>query len=234
MKRVILLSNFLLIAGGISCRAPSKATTKDVGLINTEEGSVSVLYADKDEGVDTAILKKCASSTYPAVKRNCEHTTGGAIFMEDFLTELPFDTGNYERSKDGLQLATRELEAARTAAASNPAAARRVPILENIAGNLTKIVEIFEMLQIDRQDITMRDYDPDFAKLTKPFSSEVRTRCSAKCSWHDEELNVGAFSVIEGPSRRSIDKQCAYSTKPKRYSLVDYSCKTPPPPSSGG
>lgn len=150
-----------------SCGLESPSSIKDAGLVNTQDGSTKVIYADQNK----VYLKVCKPTLAPPLTRNCpSDATPKYLDLATYLYKLPYDVGPYQRDDQGLSFVTKALQDANNAVAGgNQSAVPTVEKLTPIKLNLEKILKISKDLNAPQQDLTYYEYQDEFQKLLSPF-----------------------------------------------------------------
>ena len=171
---------FLSIVASISvsfCKSTgsdSSSRIKDVGLIDTQQVKNLVLYSESGQ----VFLKTCKTAALPPVTRDCESDSAPKSMSEsDYIKKLPFDVGAYSRDQQGLDMVSKFLDSARTAAAGgNQNAEQTVQKLEPIATNLKTILSIRAALGRDQGHLTYYEFNDEYAKLIAPFGMNTSSK----------------------------------------------------------
>lgn len=167
MGKFLLAAAFATTLCACKTAAPDSGYVKDIGVVNAGDAKTMVLY-----GADGKVyLKACKPPIAPPLNRECSSDgTPKYLELNAYLTKLPYDTGAYERSDNGLTFVAKALKDAQDAVAGgNQNAARTVALLEPIKANLDKILAIRDNLDAQQSDLTYYEYQDEYSKLLVPF-----------------------------------------------------------------
>jgi hypothetical protein len=196
LSRIVLSVLLMSLVSFCKSTAPDANTQlKDIGLINTIGAKNSVLYSEQGQ----VFLKSCKQVVLPPVTRDCASDgTPKSMSESDYIKKLPFDVGAYSRDQQSLDMVSKFLESARSAAATgNQNAAQTVQKLETIESNLKTILFVRSALTKDQGSVTYFEFNDEYSKLIAPFEVAVNKNSSA-----------GDMPVIPATIGSMTPKQC--------------------------
>jgi formylglycine-generating enzyme required for sulfatase activity len=158
---------FTAAAAAVSCKTTPASSTKDIGVVNTQDATTKVLYSDQNK----VYLKVCKPPLAPPLTRDCaSDEVPKYLELDYYIFKLPYDVGPYQRNKEGLGLVTKALQDAQNAVAGgNQNAVPTVSRLTPFRLNLEKMMKLRDDLAAQRRDLTYYEYQDEFQKLLAPF-----------------------------------------------------------------